>query len=464
MIQQSLQESIDLCYEICDAMTQAGMARSSALPLRELLRTEFVKFMAFLSSADGAVSPEELSFIGETTGMSMTMQQLESYKRVQHIDSTLFVKEPPKAVKFFVLADAAHKLNTKPVKGNVSDQLMKTYQELGLGFIACNEIKTDREIRLLTDYIKMLEDFMKEYGIYPIHTAKDLKAGAKAEEKPEEKPRVEDLLVELNSMVGLDGVKRVIEESVSFYKLQKTYRERGICLKTPARSMVFTGNPGTAKTTVARLTAKVFKDNGLIESGNIVEVGRADLVGKFVGWTAPTVKAAFQRAKGSILFIDEAYLLGSGSEGSIYEAVGVLLDVLENKREDILVILAGYEKDMSRFLDLNQGLASRLPERIRFGDYNERELLEIFIRLCDENGFSVSEEALEMVKGVIREEIKSQNFANARSVRKIFETVYRQHAVNMIERGLLPENGDEEFAAADVVCEDIEEHLKIGFC
>ena len=443
MIQQSLQENIDLCYEICDAMTQAGMARSSALPLRELLRTEFVKFMAFLSSADGAVSPEELNFIGETTGMSMTMQQLESYKRVQHIDSTLFVKEPPKAVKFFVLADAAHKLNTKPVKGNVSDQLMKTYQELGLGFIACNEIKTDREIRLLTDYIKMLEDFLKEYGIYPTHTAKDLKAGAKAEEKPEEKPRVEDLLVELNSMVGLDGVKREVNSLVNLLQVQRLREKNGLKNTVMSRHLVFSGNPGTGKTTVARIIAKIYNALGILEGGQLIEVDRAGLVSGYIGQTATKVTSVIESALGGILFIDEAYSLtvGKGEGDFGQEAVDTLLKAMEDHRDDLIVIVAGYSDLMQEFLASNPGLKSRFNTFIEFQDYSPEELIRILDQMCEKQDYKLSAEAKEYARAYFEIQSKQENFANAREARNFLEHAISRQATRLVMNNITDKEG-----------------------
>ncbi|HAM69961.1 MAG TPA: AAA family ATPase [Ruminococcus sp.] len=226
----------------------------------------------------------------------------------------------------------------------------------------------------------------------------------------------------LHDMIGLDSVKRVIEESVSFYKLQKTYRERGICLKTPARSMVFTGNPGTAKTTVARLTAKVFKDNGLIESGNIVEVGRADLVGKFVGWTAPTVKAAFQRAKGSILFIDEAYSLVDDRDGMYGdEAINTIVQEMENHREETIVIFAGYPDKMERFLEKNPGLRSRIAFHVSFPDYTPEELLQILQLMAKEQSMKLDGKAEAAALAIFNAAVRIPDFGNGRFVRNVLE-------------------------------------------
>ncbi len=226
----------------------------------------------------------------------------------------------------------------------------------------------------------------------------------------------------LEDMIGLDKVKKVIAESVSYYKLQKLYQERGINLSTPARSMVFTGNPGTAKTTVARLTAKIFKDNGLLESGKIVEVGRADLVGKYVGWTAPTVKAAFRRAKGSILFIDEAYSLVDDRDGMYGdEAINTIVQEMENHREDTIVIFAGYPDKMEQFLQKNPGLRSRIAFHIDFPDYSPEELLDILCLMAKNQSMVLAPDAEETALDMFKKAVKISDFGNGRFVRNVLE-------------------------------------------
>ena len=166
---------------------------------------------------------------------------------------------------------------------------------------------------------------------------------------------------ELARMIGLSEAKRIIQQALDFYKAQKLFREKGFPTERPAMHMIFTGNPGTAKTTVARLFARIMKDNNLLSAGDLLEVGRADLVGKYVGWTAQIVKQKFKAAKGSVLFIDEAYSLVEEKDG-LYgdEAINTIVQEMENNREDMVVIFAGYPDKMEVFLQKNPGLRSRI--------------------------------------------------------------------------------------------------------
>ena len=226
----------------------------------------------------------------------------------------------------------------------------------------------------------------------------------------------------LHDMIGLGKVKSVIEQSVSYFKMQNALRRRGITLNQPAKSMLFTGNPGTAKTTVARLTAKIFKDNGLLESGRIVEVGRADLVGKYVGWTAQLVKQAFKRAKGSILFIDEAYSLVDDRDGMYGdEAINTIVQEMENNREDTIVIFAGYPDKMEKFLAKNPGLRSRIAFHVDFPDYNADELLEILRLMVKEQSLSLSADAEEKARSIFDKALQIHDFGNGRFVRNLLE-------------------------------------------
>ncbi len=248
----------------------------------------------------------------------------------------------------------------------------------------------------------------------------------------ESNPRVKgNAADELNKMIGLDKAKGVIYKTVSFFKLLSLYNERGIEIDPPARSMIFTGNPGTAKTTVARLTAKIYKDNGIVDSGRLVEVGRADLVGKYVGHTAPKVQEAFRRAKGSILFIDEAYSLVDDRDG-LYgdEAINTIVQEMENHRDDTIVIFAGYPDKMENFIKKNPGLRSRIAFHVDFPDYKENELLDILRLMAKNKGMNLSVDAENMAINIFSEAVKKSDFGNGRFVRNLLE----QATMHLAER------------------------------
>ena len=189
---------------------------------------------------------------------------------------------------------------------------------------------------------------------------------------------------DLEKMIGLTEAKKVINQALDYYKAQKLFKDKGIQQDAPSMHMVFTGNPGTAKTTVARLFTDIMKDNGILSTGKLVEVGRQDLVGKYVGWTAPTVKARFEDAKGGVLFIDEAYSLVDDRDG-LYgdEAINTIVQEMENRRDEVIVIFAGYPDKMEAFLDKNPGLRSRIAFHVSFEDYDVEELCKIAEVIAD---------------------------------------------------------------------------------
>jgi SpoVK/Ycf46/Vps4 family AAA+-type ATPase len=186
--------------------------------------------------------------------------------------------------------------------------------------------------------------------------------------------------------------------------------------------MIFTGNPGSAKTTVARLFAQIMKENGLLSRGNLVEVGRSDLVGKYVGWTAKIVKQKFAEASGSVLFIDEAYSLVDDKPG-LYgdEAINTIVQEMENNRSDIVVIFAGYTDKMDGFLAANPGLRSRIAFHVPFDDYSTPELCEILKFMAQKDGMSLSPDAEEKAAAIFEAAAKTTDFGNGRFVRNIFE-------------------------------------------
>lgn len=198
--------------------------------------------------------------------------------------------------------------------------------------------------------------------------------------------------------------------------------EKGIKADRPSMHMVFTGNPGTAKTTVARLFAQIMKDNGLLTKGDLYEVGRADIVGQFVGQTAPLVKKHFNMAKGSVLFIDEAYSLVDDRNG-LYgdEAINTIVQEMENNRSDLVVIFAGYPDKMEEFLNKNPGLRSRIAFHVNFDDYSTDELIDIADLMIKKTGFKFTGEAHKKLGEVFDAARKKQDFGNGRYVRNLIE-------------------------------------------
>ena len=229
-------------------------------------------------------------------------------------------------------------------------------------------------------------------------------------------------LVTLDSMIGLSEAKKIIHKALDFYKVQRLYSGFGKQHETLSMHMVFTGSPGTAKTTTARLFAEILKDNGIITNGRLVEVGRADLIGKFVGHTAPLVKKAFEDAKGGVLFIDEAYSL-LDRDNNLYgdEAINTIVQEMENSRNDTIVIFAGYTNEIEQFLDRNPGLRSRIAFHVPFEDYTPEELLKIAALMADNKENKIAPDANNKLLGIFRDASKAENFGNGRFVRNIME-------------------------------------------
>ena len=237
-----------------------------------------------------------------------------------------------------------------------------------------------------------------------------------------------DHYAKLQRMVGLTEIKRVIDTILADFQMKKLRQDAG--LKTESRSlhMLFTGNPGSAKTTCARLLAGILKDRGLLAGGKFVECGRSDLVGQYVGWTAKIVKEKFRNARGGVLFIDEAYALNSNDKFGP-EAINTIVQEMENHRDDVIVIFAGYPEPMEDFLQANEGLRSRIAFHLDFPDYNAEEMTEIFTLMLNEQGYTCSADLLEKARNLFSEAVKHTEFGNGRFARNLLEqTVMKQSA------------------------------------
>ena len=226
----------------------------------------------------------------------------------------------------------------------------------------------------------------------------------------------------LSRMIGLDEVRTVITSAIDYARVQSLYEKTGVATTDMTRHMVFCGNPGTAKTTCARLYAQIMKDNGLLSKGQLIEVGRKDIVSKYLGGTAPLIKEYFEKADGGVLFIDEAYSLVDDKKG-LYgdEAINTIVQEMENHRDSVVVILAGYPEEMETFLSRNPGLRSRISFHVNFRDYTSSELLSILKLFISDSGMALDGSAEPKLIRIFEAAAVQEDFGNGRFARNLFE-------------------------------------------
>ena len=237
-----------------------------------------------------------------------------------------------------------------------------------------------------------------------------------------------DSYTKLQNMVGLKEIKRIIDTILSDFRLRTLRLDAGLKCENKSLHMLFTGNPGSAKTTCARLLAGILKEQGFLQTGVFVECGRSDLVGKYVGWTAKIVKEKFSQARGGVLFIDEAYALNSNDHFGP-EAINTVVQEMENHRDDVVVVFAGYPEPMEKFLQANEGLRSRIAFHLDFPDYNTDEMTEIFKLMLEKQGYTCEPEALEKARSLFSAATAHKEFGNGRFARNLLEqSIMKQSA------------------------------------
>lgn len=316
------------------------------------------------------------------------------------------------------ITDSARKI----VENRSEDEikfLVSKISEISTNGIIETDVKT---------FAKALKDSLVEYCGY-VYVKKA--CGSKDQEK-EDNRSLQELLDELNGLVGLENVKQQVNDLITYQAVQKLRKSRGFSSTKNTLHMAFTGNPGTGKTTVARIVGHIYKQIGLLSIGHFVEVSRTDLIAGYQGQTALKVKRVIDNARGGVLFIDEAYSITENDHSDSYgrECLTELTKALEDYRDDLVVIVAGYTEPMNFFFRSNPGLKSRFNIFIEFDDYNSDELIRILESICVKNDYRLSEEVKKSISDYLVYEItkRDTHFANGRLARNIYDDLVMNQA------------------------------------
>ena len=425
-------DSINMCYEMCDYIEQNGIVKLAGnTRLRDNLKKEFLHFLIYISMIDERYGEQEKAFIKKKLGFEVSALMAADIKNRNMLGAGYIIKMP-ETFKYFILANAGHKIKNDRYDNKEARTLAESYRKLGQEYLAANTESTEVEINVLSSYCVMLDENLKAYGLLQ----PDYKSVAIQADAGEKEQSADELIAELNSLTGLTAVKEDVNALINLLKVQKMREQMGMKQTSVNKHLVFMGNPGTGKTTVARLLAKIYKAIGAISKGHLVEVDRSGLVCGYIGQTATKTAEVIESALGGVLFIDEAYTLtnGKGQGDFGQEAVDTLLKGMEDHRDDLVVIVAGYTELMDEFLDSNPGLRSRFNKFINFEDYTAEEEVEILINNCKKQEYMLSRDALEEARRFFTDRVadKPEGYANARDVRNYLEKAISNQATRIV--------------------------------
>lgn len=430
----------DKADEFVETMNHLLEELSAGSDHRSECTIEAANLVSAVVDADGRHTAQELDSWVDALGRKLTPPMILTSTQLRADDtlggSAAWLTAPSTMFDLLVKADA--KDSRRRANAYYAHALSVAHATAALDMVPSAD-----EIGAIDRFRTMMLRVMDDHGV-PRPGQPDAPATATTsagevpvEPAPVELPperSIEELLAELDALVGLDHVKAEVRRLTSLLRVQALRAERDLPVIETSKHLVFTGNPGTGKTTVARLLSQIFRTLGVVEKGHLVETDRSGLVAGFVGQTATTTKKVLESALGGTLLIDEAYALARGGENDFgLEAVDTIVKFMEDHRDDLSVVAAGYPAEMAELIDTNPGLKSRFTRTIEFPDYDTDELVAIFGLISGSKQYFLDDGATAELARIIEAEPRGRGFGNARFVRNVFEAAIGHHALRLAD-------------------------------